>query len=153
MDICYSDPLHVDPSFLCLLYLVFAIGLVLAVPVPGTPEDHIIKRLRSDDQEWAERFYRSAKLLGDPVSGFEDADFWSIQALLLMSVYMLSISKRNAAYAYYGRCSSPLPKLVSPPAHMIRCRYGSSIRFRSRPPPGGGVGFGYIRAGECDCSA
>lgn len=117
MEACYSDPLHVDPSFLCLLYLVFAIGLVLAVPTPNTREDAIIKQLRGPGLEWAERFYRGAKHLGDPVSGFEDADFWSIQALLLMSVYTLSISKRNAAYAYYGKCSifpDPNPPPKSP---------------------------------------
>lgn len=41
-------------------------------------------------------------MLADPVSGFEDADFWSVQALLLTSLYMLAVSKRNAAYVYHG---------------------------------------------------
>ncbi|RKU40062.1 hypothetical protein DL546_000525 [Coniochaeta pulveracea] len=103
METCYTDPLRVDTCTICLLYLVFAIGLVLANPAPNTEEATIIDRMRSDTStEWAEMFYRSAKLLGDPVSGFEDSDLWSIQALILMSVYMLTISKRNAAYAYYG---------------------------------------------------
>ena len=39
----------------------------------------------------------------DPDSGFEDADFWSIQALSLMTMYMLVVSKRNRAYAYLGK--------------------------------------------------
>lgn len=55
----------------------------------------------------AEIFFRSAKCLGDPTSGFEDADFWSVQALLLMSVYMLTKTKRNAAYAYHGMKHEP----------------------------------------------
>lgn len=84
------------------MYLTFAIGLVLATPMPGTREDIVVKRLRDESFDRAELFYRSAKCLADPVSGFEDADFWSVQALLLMSVYMLAVSKRNAAYAYYG---------------------------------------------------
>jgi hypothetical protein len=101
-DSCYSNPLSADPAFLCHLYLIFAIGLVLATPEPDTPDDVVIKRLRSSPFDQAELFFRSAKCLGDPLSGFEDADFWSVQALLLMSVYMLAVSKRNAAYAYHG---------------------------------------------------
>ncbi|RYC58363.1 hypothetical protein CHU98_g7846 [Xylaria longipes] len=99
---CYKDPLGVTPSLLCLLYLVFAIGLVMAAPSPGSDEAAVIDKLRDERSNRAELFFRSAKSLADPVSGFEDADFWSIQALLLMSLYMLSISKRNASYAYYG---------------------------------------------------
>ncbi|KAI0184690.1 fungal-specific transcription factor domain-containing protein [Xylaria flabelliformis] len=102
VDECYKDPLAVTPSLLCLLYLVFAIGLVMAAPSPGSDEAAVIDKLRSERSNRAELFFRSAKSLADPVSGFEDADFWSIQALLLMSLYMLSISKRNASYAYYG---------------------------------------------------
>ncbi|KAI1640942.1 fungal-specific transcription factor domain-containing protein [Biscogniauxia mediterranea] len=99
---CYKDPLGVTPSLLCLLYLVFAIGLVMAAPFPGTDEAAVIDKLRSEQASRAEQFFRSAKSLADPVSGFEDADFWSIQALLLMALYMLAVSKRNASYAYYG---------------------------------------------------
>ncbi|KAJ2896619.1 hypothetical protein MKZ38_005409 [Zalerion maritima] len=102
VDACYTDPLSVESPFLCLLYLTFAIGLVFITPLPGTREDAVAKKLRSEQFDRAELFFRSAKCLADPVSGFEDADFWSVQALLLMAVYMLSVSKRNAAYAYYG---------------------------------------------------
>ncbi|KAK8124663.1 fungal-specific transcription factor domain-containing protein [Apiospora kogelbergensis] len=88
--------------------MVFAIGLVMARPRPGSPEDSIVERLRSDKKvNRAELFFRNAKSLADPVSGFEDADFWSIQALLLMSLYMLSVSKRNASYAYYASLGRP----------------------------------------------
>ncbi|KAI8626934.1 hypothetical protein F5Y19DRAFT_195204 [Xylariaceae sp. FL1651] len=99
---CYKDPLGVTPSLLCLLYLVFAIGLVMAAPVSGSDDAAVIDKLRSERASRAEMFFRNAKSLADPVSGFEDADFWSIQALLLMSLYMLAVSKRNASYAYYG---------------------------------------------------
>ncbi|KAI2642523.1 hypothetical protein GGS21DRAFT_486344 [Xylaria nigripes] len=102
VDECYKDPLGVTPSLLCLLYLVFAIGLVMAAPFPGSDDSAVIDKLRSERANRAELFFRSAKSLADPVSGFEDADFWSIQALLLMSLYMLAVSKRNASYAYYG---------------------------------------------------
>lgn len=102
---CYADPLNVDPSWLCLLYLTFAIGLVTAIPTPGTREDAVIQKLRADPVDRAEMFYSDAKHLSDPLAGFEDAGFWSIQALTLMSVYMLTVSKRNAAYALFGRIS------------------------------------------------
>ncbi|RYP79400.1 hypothetical protein DL769_002984 [Monosporascus sp. CRB-8-3] len=102
MEECYGDPLSVNSSVLCLLYLVFAIGLVLARPVQGSAEEAVISKLRSERVSRAELFYRNARMLADPVSGFEDADFWSVQALLLTSLYMLAVSKRNAAYAYHG---------------------------------------------------
>ncbi|KAI0535531.1 fungal-specific transcription factor domain-containing protein [Xylaria digitata] len=102
VDECYKDPLRAPPSLLCLLYLVFAIGLVMAAPFPGSDESVVIDKLRSEEADRAELFFRSARSLAHPVSGFEDADFWSIQALLLMALYMLAISKRNASYAYYG---------------------------------------------------
>lgn len=102
-DHLYSNPLSVNPTFLCLLYLTLAIGLVLATPMPNTPEESIVQRLRSDPVDRAEAYFRGAQTLGDPVTGFEDADFWSVQALCLMSVYKLTVSRRNAAYAYYGR--------------------------------------------------
>lgn len=103
LNICYQDPLAAEPTFLCLLNLVFAIGLVLATYVPGTEEDQIIQKLQIGQADRAELFFRSAKCLGDPTTGFEDADFWSVQALLLMSMYMLAKTKRNAAYAYHGK--------------------------------------------------
>ncbi|EFQ28571.1 fungal specific transcription factor domain-containing protein [Colletotrichum graminicola] len=102
LETCYSDPLAAQSSFLCLLYLTFAIGTVLGTPLPGSKQDAIFKKLRASEYDRAELFFRSAKALGDPITGFEDADFWSVQALSLMSVYMLAVSKRNAAYAYFG---------------------------------------------------
>lgn len=87
---------------LCLLCLTMAIGLVLATPIPNSPEDRIIKELRSGSLDRAELYFRGAQTLGDPVTGFADSDFWSVQALCLMSVYLLAVSRRNAAYTYYG---------------------------------------------------
>jgi hypothetical protein len=103
LDTCYTDPLTVDPSWLCFLFLVLAIGLVMAAPIPGTREDAIIQKLRGEHVDRAEVFYLDAKQLNDPSTGFEDAGFWSIQALTLMAVYNLAVSRRNAAYAYYGK--------------------------------------------------
>lgn len=78
----------------------------MASPLPGSQEDAIIQKLRDSPVDKAEMFYLNAKELCDPSAGFEDAGFWSIQALTLMSVYMLTVSKRNAAYAYHGNSFS-----------------------------------------------
>jgi hypothetical protein len=102
LDSSYEDPLNVDPAWLCQMNLVFAIGIMLATPKPGTEEYDIITRLREQHLDRAEVFYLVAKAQHDPLTGFEDADFWSIQALLLMAVFMLTKSKRNTAYALIG---------------------------------------------------
>ncbi|KAF2194939.1 hypothetical protein K469DRAFT_698498 [Zopfia rhizophila CBS 207.26] len=102
LERCYSDPLSTEPSWLCMLNLVFAIGLTMATPLSGSSEAIIIDKLRSEHLDRAEVFYLNAKSLNDPMTGFEDQDFWSIQALLLMSVYMLAKSKRNTAFALLG---------------------------------------------------
>jgi Fungal specific transcription factor domain len=75
---------------------------MLANPRPGTVESHIIEKLRNEHMDRAELFYLNAKSLNDPLTGFEDADFWSVQALLLMAIYMLAKSKRNTAFALLG---------------------------------------------------
>ena len=107
LDECYSSPLFVDPSWLCLLNLVFAIGLVLATPIPGTTDAELIDGLRNAYK--CDIFFHNAKHLHDPIIGFEDADFWSVQALLLMALFMLCRSKRNSAFAYTGNPSFHTP--------------------------------------------
>lgn len=103
---CYDNPLSVEPDWLCLLYLTFAVGLVMAVPVPGSSEHTIVENLRGEKADRAEIFYSNAKRLADPTSGFEDAGFRSIQVLALMAVYTLATSRRNAAYAYFGKSNN-----------------------------------------------
>ena len=102
LDKYYTDPLHVDPTWLCLFHLTLAIGLVLANPLSGTQEEIVIRKIRADPVDQAELFYSNARNLCDPTTGFENADFWSVQALFLMAIYTLTISKRNAAFAYCG---------------------------------------------------
>lgn len=89
----------------------------MAAPKAGTTEEKIIQKLRDEVSigkdgksypvDRAEIFYLDAKHQSDP-AGCEDGDFWSIQALTLMSVYLLVVSKRNAAYAFAGKLSPEL---------------------------------------------
>ncbi|KAK4043233.1 fungal-specific transcription factor domain-containing protein [Parachaetomium inaequale] len=99
---CYRDPPSASNYFLCNLYLVLALGLLLAAPVPGSHDEDVVQRQLAAQPDRAELFFRSARSMCDPGAGFEDADFWSIQALSLMTIYMLILSKRNRAYAYLG---------------------------------------------------
>ncbi|XXH04657.1 hypothetical protein Hte_011076 [Hypoxylon texense] len=102
VDECYNSPLTITQKDLCRLNLVFAIGLVIACPLPGTESGVVIQNLHREPTNRAELFYRNARDLYGPATGFEDADFWSVQALLLMSLYLLAVSGRNASYIYIG---------------------------------------------------
>ncbi|CAK7218723.1 hypothetical protein SBRCBS47491_003607 [Sporothrix bragantina] len=99
---CYTNPLRADSRFLCLLNLTMAIGLILATPEPGTVEDAIVRSIRDQTHDQAEIFFRSAKCLANPLDNIEETDFWSVQALSLITVYMLAASRRNTAYSFHG---------------------------------------------------
>lgn len=100
----YDNPLSAEPSLLCLLNLVFANGLQMRTNSRhiSAQEERIIKRLTGNGTIQSEAFFVTAKNLRDPVAGFEDGGVTSIQALLLMTLYMLSVSKRNTAWVYSG---------------------------------------------------
>lgn len=102
LERCYANPLMASSHFLCLLFLSFAIGLAMATPDADNVEVTAMRPLLDLPYDQAELFFRTAKVMDDPLSGIEDADFWSVQAQLLMSVYMLAASKRNAAFTYHG---------------------------------------------------
>lgn len=127
VESCYRDPLSADNYFLCHLFLVLSLGLLLAAPPVGTRQETVIQKLLSAKTDRAELFFRSAKSMCDPDSGFEDADFWSVQALSLMTVYMMAVSKRNRAYAYLGTLETTHGRSM---ANMITYRHGCTIRLR-----------------------
>lgn len=102
LDRCYSDPLTIDHIYLCHLNLILAIGLAFATPEAETSEATIIDALRSKYPDQSEVFYINARGLNNPTVGFEDGDLWSVQALLLMALYMLTRAKRNTAFSYIG---------------------------------------------------
>ena len=134
MDRCYSDPLTVEYTFLCHLNLVFAIGLSFATPEPGTREAEIINSLRANYPDQSEIFFLNAKSINNPVIGFEDADLWSIQALVLMALYMLLKSRRNPAFAYIGIALPILAIFIRCCALLTKHRHGSAHSLYSRLP-------------------
>lgn len=135
MNRCYLDPLTVDHIFLCHLNLVFAIGLSFATPEPGTPEAEIIDSLRANYPDQSEIFFLNAKSINNPLIGFEDADLWSIQALLLMALYMLLKSRRNLAFAYIGIALPILAVLLQCCSVLTTNRHGGAHSIYSRLTP------------------
>ena len=132
MDRCYSDPLSVDHIFLCHLNLVFAIGLSFATPESGTREAEIIDSLKANYPDQSEIFFLNAKSINNPVIGFEDADLWSIQALILMALYLLLKSRRNPAFAYIGIALLILAVLVQCCSRLTTNRHGGAHSVYSR---------------------
>ena len=103
VDEYYQSPHLAKQGFFCHFYLVLAIGSILAAPNPGGRQELVIKKQLSKIFDQAELFFLSAKALRDPVGvALEGADIWSIQSLCLMSLYMLAVSRRNAAYEHIG---------------------------------------------------
>ncbi|KAH7328545.1 fungal-specific transcription factor domain-containing protein [Stachybotrys elegans] len=102
LDACYTNPLSVAKQSLCLIYLTMAIGLVMATPAPNTREHQVIAELRGEKFDRAENFFRAASELGGPQGGFYDSNLWSVQALILMTMYTLAVARRSSAYSYYG---------------------------------------------------
>jgi hypothetical protein len=142
LERCYTNPLMASSHFLCLLFLSFAIGLVMSTPDAVTVETNAICPLLELPYDQAELFFRTAKVMDDPLSGVEDADFWSVQAQLLMSVYMLAASKRNAAFTYHGIAVRSAIALglhreetmvnFSPPEVRLRCNIWKSLYVLDR---------------------
>lgn len=100
----YDNPLQAEQSRLSILNLLFAVGLQMTRSSANHSfrETQILKRLDAGPMDCAELFYLNATHLKDPMHGFEDGDITSIQALLLITVFMLTVAKRNAAWAYFG---------------------------------------------------
>ena len=88
------------------MYLVLAIGLVLQPHSMSIQTDGTFNTLSPSHIDHAELLFRSAKFLGECVSGFENGDLWSVQALCLMGVYQMMVSRWNAAYVYIGEQST-----------------------------------------------
>ncbi|KAG8534066.1 uncharacterized protein KY384_000909 [Bacidia gigantensis] len=102
LDTCYAEPHSIERHWLCHFHLVLAIGLCLATPRFNTQEWELVERLRAQSPNQAEIYYATAKSLVDPLSCAGDCSLWSIQALTLLSVFMLLRSARNAAYLFVG---------------------------------------------------
>ncbi|KAF4981921.1 hypothetical protein FZEAL_2353 [Fusarium zealandicum] len=97
----YDTTIEVQPSRRCLLYLVMAIGFTMGPSHLNQRQSDIIDRLYSQDQ-WDQKIFATAKSLSDFLPGYEDGGICSIQAQALMSFFMLTVSKWNAASTYCG---------------------------------------------------
>ncbi|KAL2071056.1 hypothetical protein VTL71DRAFT_12291 [Oculimacula yallundae] len=100
----YNSPLQAKQPRLSILNLVFAVGLQLLRPstVSSPRGRQILERLDGGSVNRAEQFFVNSSYLNYPVSGFEDGDIVSCQALLIVTMFMLNMAKRSAAWAYIG---------------------------------------------------
>ncbi|EKJ76602.1 hypothetical protein FPSE_03152 [Fusarium pseudograminearum CS3096] len=95
----YNGPSQVYYSERCIIYLVLAIGLTFDFgPAEGALQDPNLK----------EQFFASAEALLQPIETQRGTKSyngvpWTLQALVLMSLYMLCVSRRHAAHSYCGR--------------------------------------------------
>lgn len=103
----YDNPLHAKQSRLSILNLVFAVGLqfLRSSAVSSLKDRQILERLDGGSVNSAEQFYVNATYLNTSTSAFVDGDITSIQALLLVTLFMLNMAKRNTAWAYIGSLS------------------------------------------------
>ncbi|CAG1968460.1 unnamed protein product, partial [Fusarium graminearum] len=95
----YNGPSQVHYSDRCIIYLVLAIGLTFD---SGLAEGAL------QATNLKEQFFASAEALLQSIEtqrGIETYNGvpWTLQALVLMSLYMLCVSRRHAAHSYCGR--------------------------------------------------
>lgn len=103
LDRYYSDPGSLLDSHLCLIYLVLAIGLVLAIPTHPTQTYDLLSSVIVDPVSCAEMYFQSGKCVAEEDPGYEEGDIWAVQARLLMALYKFLTSKWNASYDYLGK--------------------------------------------------
>jgi hypothetical protein len=103
LDMYYAEPKYLLNSHLCLIYLVLAIGMVLAIPTHPTPTSAFLLSVIAQPDDAAEMYFQSGKLVAEQDPGYEDGDIWAVQARLLMSLYKFLTSKWNASYDYLGK--------------------------------------------------
>uniref|UniRef100_A0A0D2XE57 Xylanolytic transcriptional activator regulatory domain-containing protein n=1 Tax=Fusarium oxysporum (strain Fo5176) TaxID=660025 RepID=A0A0D2XE57_FUSOF len=93
-----NNPNEVQGPDRCIFYLVLAVALALD---PGDSA-------HSPSPEFKHQLFAIAEGLAHPTRTFEksqhhDDVLWPLQALALMSFFMLSVSMRNTAYEYCGK--------------------------------------------------
>ncbi|KAF5722207.1 transcriptional regulatory [Fusarium mundagurra] len=93
-----NNPNEVQGPDRCIFYLVLAAALAL----DSGDSAH------SPSPEFKHQLFAMAEGLADPTRTFEKSQYhddvlWPLQALALMSFFMLSVSMRNTAYEYCGK--------------------------------------------------
>jgi hypothetical protein len=95
----YNGPMQVCNSDRCIIYLVLAVGLVFE---SGPTERNL------QDPNLEEQLFASAEALLPPLKTYlrtesSDSVPWVLQALVLMSFYMLCVCRRHDAHSYCGK--------------------------------------------------
>jgi hypothetical protein len=73
------------------------------ITTPTPTEIGILHRLEGCGVKRAEAFYITAKRLRNPLDAIETGGIAEVQSFLLMTMFMLTASKRNTAWSYLGK--------------------------------------------------
>ncbi|KAF5639846.1 transcriptional regulatory [Fusarium sp. NRRL 52700] len=120
-----NNPNEVQGPDRCIFYLVLAVALAL----DSGDSAH------SPSPEFKHQLFAIAEGLAHPTRTFEKSQYhddvlWPIQALALMSFFMLSVSMRNTAYEYCGkshRICMRTNKANNGPGRAVRAAYALGI--------------------------
>lgn len=99
---CFTNPFTVQPAFLSQLYLVLAIGLILANHDITTHSGLLISKLQMQREFYAESFFKNARGLADFHPDFESANLATIEIILLIAIWKLVSWRRDSAHHYLG---------------------------------------------------
>ncbi|KAH6962385.1 fungal-specific transcription factor domain-containing protein [Ilyonectria sp. MPI-CAGE-AT-0026] len=126
-----SSSLRADPSFICLVLGLFALGS------SWTPLDRPIDSPLpySDNGDLGRVFFRQAKLLIPDV--VEKSDLKAIQACFLLGIYLMPLNAAGSSYVYMGMAlrkalafdlhRTPDDEMADAREREIRCRLWWSI--------------------------
>ncbi|KXJ94551.1 hypothetical protein Micbo1qcDRAFT_221064 [Microdochium bolleyi] len=134
---CFTNPFTVQPAFLSQLYLVLAIGLILANHDITTHSGLLISKLQIQREFYTESFFKNARSLADFHPDFESANLSTIEILLLIAIWKLVSWRRDSAHHYLGIAvhsayaiglhQEPNDVLFSPPEQRQRRKVWRSL--------------------------
>lgn len=100
---CFTNPFTVQPAFLSQLYLVLAIGLILANHDITTHSGLLVSKLQTQREFYTESFFKMARGLADFHPDFESANLSTIEIILLIAIWKLVSWRRDSAHHYLGQ--------------------------------------------------
>ena len=103
IDRYYDDPSSADSASLSQFFLVLAIGLQLANPVPDdTGAIAVVENLRQTNADQSQIYFGTAKHIYDPSKEPEGTDCRSVQIMASITLFLMGHSMLDAAFIQCG---------------------------------------------------
>ncbi|KAJ3528863.1 hypothetical protein NM208_g10013 [Fusarium decemcellulare] len=128
----HLSPLRSDPSFVCLVLAIFALG---SHWTPLERPSNSSQPLNTEESDPGRVFFRQAKLLIPDI--IERSCLKSIQACFLLGVYLMPLNAVGSSYIYMGMAlrkalafdlhQNPDDQMLDERERQIRCRLWWSI--------------------------